>query len=544
MANGLSNQPYRDEPSEEGEEEDTNAFTDERTIQSSRQLSPSTTSDEDGPWRPSGNWLKDFLFFSGPGWFVSIAYVDPGNYQADIQAGGTSRYSLLWVLFWTSILSIYVQILCVRLVFYGKLNLAEAQAKYSSSRDSKWERYFEWFVAEFSTVITDLPGVIGIGIALHHFLGWPYYVGVILSLLTTMVFLMTLNYGHRILGVTIFIFVGIMSIAIFMEMINVQPDIGEMTRGWFYGFTEVKQEDIYSIAGIIGAVVMPHNLYLHSGELQSRTKGDYSTTGQAKIEQSPNVIDAAVKLCSVEPIIPILVTFFINLAVVAVAAETVYGAENAGQVGITDFCTYFQGMKGGCFLWAIALLAAGQSGAITTTHTGQFVMDGFLNIQISLAVRALITRLVAITPSVIVSILFPAYLNELVNIVNALLGILLPFAFTPLVKYNCSESVMGPGNASKGIEKSILYGFAIAVWAINAMTLSIRGGGFFGEIIPGLPMSMQKILLIALQIIIQIAYAWWNFKTLFGNLDGDGLQQIRTEMLPIGDASEEHLELT
>eukprot|EP00980_Cylindrotheca_fusiformis_P025712 scaffold14504_cov111-Cylindrotheca_fusiformis.AAC.3 len=175
-------------------------------------------------------------------------------------------------------------------------------------------------------------------------------------------------------------------------------------------------------------------------------------------------------------------------------------------------------MKGGCFLWAIALLAAGQSGAITTTHTGQFVMDGFLNIQIPVAVRAIVTRLVAITPSVIVSILLPTYLNELVNIVNALLGILLPFAFTPLVKYNCSEKVMGAGNASKGIEKIILYGFAIAVWAINAMTLSIQGGGFFGGVVQSMPMSFDKVLLIVLQVVIQIGYAWWNFMTLFGNL--------------------------
>jgi NRAMP (natural resistance-associated macrophage protein)-like metal ion transporter len=526
------NHPYKDEPEQE---EITSHFTAEI---SSSSLHEATTTPAD-LWTPSGNWLKDFLFFSGPGWFVSIAYVDPGNYQADIQAGGTSRYSLVWVLFWTSILSIYVQVLCVRLVFYGKLNLAEAQAKYSSSKNGKWERYFEWFMAEFSTVITDLPGVIGIGIAMHHFVGWPYYVGVILSLLTTMVFLMTLNYGHRILEVTIFIFVGIMSVAIFMEMVNVQPDLAEMSKGWFYGFTEVKQEDIYSIAGIIGAVVMPHNLYLHSGELQSRTKGD---SAKQKIKQSPDVIDAAVKLCSIEPVLPILVTFFINLAVIAVAAETVYGMDNASQVGLTDFCLYFQNMKGGCFLWAIALLAAGQSGAITTTHTGQFVMDGFLNIQIPMALRALVTRLIAITPSVIVSILFPAYLNGLVNIVNALLGILLPFAFTPLVKYNCSEKVMGPGNASKGIEKIILYSFAVAVWAINAMTLSIQGGGFFGEIIPGMSMSIEKILLMALQIAIQIGYAWWNFKTLFANLeDMEQIPSESEEMLPIGS---EQVELT
>jgi len=463
-------------------------------------------------WTPSGNWMKDFIYFSGPGWFVSIAYVDPGNYQADIQAGATSRYTLLFTLFWTSVLSIYVQVLCVRLALYGKLNLAEAQAKYSS-KTKTCLRYFEWFIAEFSIVITDLPGVIGFGIALNYFLGWPYYVGCMMSLLTTMVFLSTLNYGYRILEVAICIFVGIMSIAIFTEMATVQPSGSEIMKGVGIGFVDVKQDDIFTIAGIIGAVVMPHNLYLHSGDLKARSFA---------IKQSPDVIDKAAFYCSIEPIAPIFVSFFINLAVVAVAAETVYGTENASKVGITDFCNYFQYLKGGCLMWAVTLLAAGQSGAITTTYTGQYVMDGFLNLQIPLALRAIITRLVAITPGVIVSLLFPERLNELVNVVNALLGFLLPFAFTPLVKYNCSERVMGAGNASKGLERAVLYMFALLVWAINAVTLSIPGGGFFGNLLPTLEMSFSKVVLIALQIVLQISYAWWIFKTLFENLDDAG----------------------
>src|SRR6056300_483654 len=127
-------------------------------------------------WQPSGSYLKDFICFSGPGWFVSIAYVDPGNYQADIQAGATSRYNLLFALWWTGILSIYVQILCVRLAFYGKLTLSQAQAQNST----KASRYFHWAIAEFSTIITDLPGVVGFGIALNYFFGWPYYIGVLL----------------------------------------------------------------------------------------------------------------------------------------------------------------------------------------------------------------------------------------------------------------------------------------------------------------------------------------------------------------------------
>lgn len=207
-------------------------------------------------WSPSGSKWRDFLHFVGPGWFVSIAYVDPGNYQADIQAGATSRYQLLWVVWWTSLLSIYVQILCVRLAYYSNMTLAEAQAQNASRK----MRYLNWFIAELSIVITDLPEVIGIGIACNIFFGWPYYVGVIFSLVTTMIFLCTLNFGMRILETIIFIFVGIMSIALFVEMDFVGVDSSELIQGWIYGFSSVSQQDIFAITGIVGAVVMPHNL--------------------------------------------------------------------------------------------------------------------------------------------------------------------------------------------------------------------------------------------------------------------------------------------
>eukprot|EP00581_Thalassiosira_minuscula_P004428 CAMPEP_0183739322 /NCGR_PEP_ID=MMETSP0737-20130205/56773_1 /TAXON_ID=385413 /ORGANISM="Thalassiosira miniscula, Strain CCMP1093" /LENGTH=336 /DNA_ID=CAMNT_0025974093 /DNA_START=506 /DNA_END=1516 /DNA_ORIENTATION=- len=302
-----------------------------------------------------------------------------------------------------------------------------------------------------------------------------------------------------------------MSIALWVEMSFVGPDAAELFKGWAVGFVDTTRSDIFSLAGILGSVVMPHNLYLHTAAVQSKSH---------HIKQTPDAIQKAIKYSSIEPIVPILVSFFVNMAVVAIAAESVYGTENASSVGLTDFCTYFQNLKGGCLLWAIALLAAGQSGAITTTYTGQYVMDGFLQLQIPLAVRSIITRFVAIAPSIVVAVMFPDKLNHLVNIVNALLGLFLPFAFTPLVKYNCSESIMGDGNASKGLEKHVLYAFALAVWAVNALTISMPGGGFFGEIYPSMPMSVEKILLILFQIVLQVWYAWWNFSTLFGSVGG------------------------
>ena len=319
-----------------------------------------------------------------------------------------------------------------------------------------------------------------------------------MSLLTTMVFLasLSLSYGMRMLEIAIFFFVAIMSVALWVEMSYVGPDYAEMFKGWTVGFVETTKSDIFSLAGILGSVVMPHNLYLHTAAVQSKRR---------KIRESPDAIEKAVRYCSIEPIIPILVTFFVNMAVVSIAAESVYGSEGASSVGLTNFCTYFQSLKGGCLLWATALLAAGQSGAITTTYTGQYVMDGFLQIQLAPWLRCIITRLAVIAPSVAVSVMFPDKLNQLVNVVNALLGLLLPFAFTPLVKYNCSESVMGEGNASRGSERVILYMFAGIVWAVNATTISAKGGGFFGEITPDMEFSAQKVFLILIQVAVQVS---------------------------------------
>jgi len=364
-------------------------------------------------------------------------------------------------------------------------------------------RYTNWAIAEFSTIITDLPEVIGIGIACNIFFGWPYVVGVVMSLLTTMLFLATQSCGIQILESIVFLFVAIMAIALFVEMSFVGVDTGELFQGWFFGFTQITSEDFFSITGILGAVVMPHNLYLHTAACQAR-----------QVERVDSSVTQAVKWSSLETVGPIAFSFFINMAVVAIAAERVYGQVPDGEsVGLTDFCQFFKSFEGGCILWAIALLAAGQSSAITTTYTGQYVMDGFLNIKIPVPVRAIMTRLVAITPCVIISAAFPDDLNMLVNVVNSMLSFLLPFAFTPLVKYNCSAEFMGRFAAAPW-EKYMLYTFCFAVWLINAVAFSAEGGGMLGDTVRAMDMSLTKVILLIIEISVQLFYAWWNWNCL------------------------------
>ena len=242
--------------------------------------------------------------------------------------------------------------------YYGQVTLAEVQAKNLPRR----YRYLNWAIAEFSAVITDLPEVIGFGIAINIFFGWPYYVGVMVSLVTTMTFLATLQCGMRELEVIVVLFVGIMSLVLFVEMSMIGVNQHELLRGWTVGFLDTTADDLFAVTGIVGCVVMPHNLYLHTATCQSRP-----------VARDAATVDLAVRFSSWEPVLPVLVSFFVNTAIVTVATETAYGAENASGIGMTDFCKYL-GVTGSCLMFGVALVSAGQSGAITTTYTGQYVM--------------------------------------------------------------------------------------------------------------------------------------------------------------------------
>lgn len=458
----------------------------------------SSISTDPPSWSSSGSSWKDFLHFFGPGWFISIAYVDPGNYQADIQAGASTGYQLLWTVLWSTILSIFIQYMCCRLAYYGQVTLAEAQAQ---NTPYQWLRYLNWMIAEFSVMITDLPEVIGMGIAGNILFGWSYWIGVVLSLVTTMIFLLTMNWGMRKLEIIIAFFVCIMSVALLFEMGAVGVNAKALVKGWSIDFIYTSSQDLFAVTGVLGAVVMPHNLYLHTAACQSR-----------RVQRDMDTIHQAIRISSYEPVLPLLISFIVNMAIISIAAERVFGQPNAGQVGITDFCDFFRSFPGGCILWGIALTAAAQSSAITATFTGQYVMDGYLNIRLAVWQRALMTRLVAIVPCVIVSVLFsgPA-LSPMVNVVNSSLSILLPFALTPLVRFNCHRAYMGEF-AAGGAERFFMYFVALAVYVINAISLSAPGAGFF-DFIYGLEPGWSKSAWLILMVLVQIFYASWNIYT-------------------------------
>merc|ERR1719311_1139320 len=476
---------------------------------------------KDSPWT-----FGSFIRYFGPGWLVCIAYVDPGNYQADIQSGAQTGYSQNLVILWTQLLSWYVQYMCVKLQHYTNTNLAEAMAL----QYPKYIRWMFWVIAEVSIILTDLPEVIGFAIAINLFnSSVPLYAGVLLSFLTTMLFLASLAKGSYFIELTACALVVIMSIVLFVEWDMSPTNSEDFLKGAFLPILPMTPGAIQSIIQIIGAVVMPHNLYLHSGALETR--------------RCPPV-DAykrqAVKLGLWDPFIPILSTTVVNWAIASLAAIYVYGKNipDADGLGIASFPKYLD-VKGGTIMWGIALIAAAQSSCITTTYSGQFVMDGFLKINIPKWSRAIITRCVAVVPCVAVAAAFTndtKALETMVDIVNSSLAFLLPFALIPLVKLTCSKQYMGEDYVAGKIETVVISLATLLCFGINFYTLVAPGGDYFGQYTSD--MNIVGVQMNIVQDIVCIFYTACCVYMTFVPVRGSPLP-IRKSLKPV-DEEEEH----
>jgi len=249
------------------------------------------------------------------------------------------------------------------------------------------------------------------------------------------------------------------------------------------------------------------------------------------VERTPETVKQAAFWTAWEPVVPILISFFINAAIVVVAATEVFQAfdddDTKNNAGLTEFADYLK-VPGGGTLFGIALLAAGQSSAVTTTYSGQYIMEGFLNLEFAPWKRAVLTRMVALVPCIIVSAsASDDALNILVNYVNALLAVLLPFGLTPLVKFSTSEAFLGKEHLPGPIERTVLWIGAFLVYATNAFSLSAVGGGFFGDVITG-KQTAGTVQLGIIMDLCQIFYLAWNVYVV--------LLPIKTPMRPITEA--------
>ena len=469
---------------------------------------------KDFEWQSSGSAFKDYLHFCGPGWLVSIAYSDPGNYQANILSGAGSQYNLVWTLWWTTVLSIFVQILCARLAILSQKTLAEIQR----ANFPRWFNFLCWVIAEISVVITDVPEVIGFAVSLNIFFKLPYYVGILISPVTTMLFLMTQEIASmRLIEFCIFLFVLVMLVVLWIQVGIIGFDVKEFFEGWVYGFLKPGGHDLLSITGIVGSVVMPHNLYLHTASVLSRP-----------CKRNKSTIDRALFWTTIEPIFPICISFCINLAVISIAVKKAFKNSKINP-GLTNFVSFLT-FSGGSTLWAIALFASGQSSAVTTTYSGQYIMEGFLNLRLKIWQRAIATRLAALIPCMIVAIIAkPEQLNDLINTINSLLSALLPFALTPLIKFSTSKKYLGDRTPILPL-RIIMYVMGFLVYLVNVVGLSINGGGLFGDYMTGtnkiikingstsisiLVQTSQSVQMAIINDVLQVFYFFWNVYVIF-----------------------------
>ncbi|KAJ6412635.1 hypothetical protein OIU84_005642 [Salix udensis] len=404
-------------------------------------------------------WRK-FLSYVGPGFLVSLAYLDPGNLETDLQAGANHRYELLWVILIGLIFALIIQSLAANLGVSTGKHLSEL----CKEEYPKYVKYCLWLLAEIAVIAADIPEVIGTAFALNILFHIPVWVGVLCTGCSTLLLLGLQKYGVRKLELLIAVLVFVMAACFFGEMSYVKPPATDVLKGMFIPKLSGQGGTGDAIA-LLGALIMPHNLFLHSALVLSR-----------KIPNSVLGINDACRYFLIESGFALLVAFLINLAVISVSGTVCsaqnLSAENADRCGdltLNSASFLLQNVlgKSSSKIYAIALLASGQSSTITGTYAGQFIMQGFLELKMRTWIRNLLTRCIAIAPSLVVSIIGGSSgAGRLIIIASMILSFELPFALIPLLKFSSSTTKMGP-------HKNSIYIIVIS-WILGLGIISIN----------------------------------------------------------------------
>ncbi|PIN18385.1 Mn2+ and Fe2+ transporters of the NRAMP family [Handroanthus impetiginosus] len=427
--------------------------------------------DEYSTTAPPFSWRKLWLF-TGPGFLMSIAFLDPGNLEGDLQSGAIAGYSLLWLLLWATAMGLLIQLLSARLGVATGRHLAElCREEYPN-----WARLLLWIMAELALIGADIQEVIGSAIAIkilsHGIL--PLWAGVVITALDCFIFLFLENYGVRKLEALFAFFIATMALSFAWMLGETKPNGGELLLGVLV--PKLSSSTIQQAVGVVGCIIMPHNVFLHSALVQSR---DIDSRKIGRVRE-------ALTYYSIESGAALAISFIINLFVTTVFAKAFYGTEQANSIGLINAGQFLEDKYGGglfpiLYIWAIGLLAAGQSSTITGTYAGQFIMGGFLNLRLKKWMRALITRSFAIIPTLVVALVFDTsedsldILNEWLNVLQS---IQIPFAVIPLLCLVSKEEVMGFFKI--GIVLQIIS------WLVAALVIVINGyllvDFFFSEV--------------------------------------------------------------
>jgi manganese transport protein len=397
------------------------------------------------------SWWRQLFVFFGPAYLVSVGYMDPGNWATDLQAGAQFKYSLLWIVGLASLMAIVLQVVAAQLGVVTGKDLAQCCRDFLPA----WTRWPNYISCEIAIAACDLAEVLGSAVAIHLlFHGISLLLAVIITAFDVLILLSLQRFGMRLIEAVILVLIGTIGVCYFIEIFvlpQTQPSFPEMTR-WLFapdlpGFFRSK-DLVYVAIGIIGATVMPHNLYLHSALVQSR-----------KLERDAPSVRRALRYNGIDTVVALSLAFFVNAAILILAAVVFFGHDKvalaSGQVvAFNSDSDWIQvayvtlaplvGTVAASLLFAVALLASGQSSTITGTLAGQVVMEGFMHWRISPWVRRLITRLCAIVPAIIlIAVRGDSSVTDLLTLSQVVLAIQLPLAMFPLMAFAASRRRMG-----------------------------------------------------------------------------------------------------
>ncbi|MEG6507421.1 Nramp family divalent metal transporter [Methyloligella sp. 2.7D] len=403
-----------------------------------------------------GSWLRRLFAFSGPGYMISVGYMDPGNWATDLAGGSAFGYTLLSVIMLSNLMAILLQALSARLGIATGRDLAQA-CREAYPRPVGLAL---WAACELAIIACDLAEVIGTAIALKLLFGIPLVIGALLTALDAVLVLMLMSRGFRVLEAFIVSLLVVIATCFAIEIVFAQPSVAAVLGG-FVPSPEIVTNPamLYIAIGILGATVMPHNLYLHSSIVQTR---QYEKTGEGK--------RAAIRWATADSTIALMLALFVNAAILILAAAVFH---TQGRTDVAEIeqayhlLTPLLGVGIASVLFAVALLASGLNSTVTATLAGQIVMEGFLRIRLPQWLRRLVTRGVAIVPVVAVTALYGERgTAELLILSQVILSMQLPFAVIPLVQFVSDKGKMG--------EFAISRRWAVLAWIVAGLIVVLN----------------------------------------------------------------------
>lgn len=407
----------------------------------------------------AGFWKKLFAF-AGPGYLVAVGYMDPGNWATDIAGGARFGYTLLSVIVISNLMAILLQALAARLGIASGRDLAQACRDHYSPRAT----FAMWFLCEIAIAACDLAEVLGAAIALNLLFGLPLIWGVCLTAADVLIVLYLQNRGFRYVEALVVTLILLIAVSFAIEIYLSEPNPLAIAAGTAPSLEILRNTDMLYIAiGILGATVMPHNLYLHSSIVQTRK---YQDDVESKRE--------AIRFATIDSSVALMSALFINGAILILAAATFHGTEHENIADISDAYKMLSPLLGtsvASTVFALALLFSGQNATLTGTLAGQIVMEGFLSLRLRPWLRRIITRLIAILPAVIVILIYgDRGTGPLLILSQVILSLQLPFAVFPLVQFTSERAKMGEF-VSSGWVKGLAWTVAVIIATLNVWLL-------------------------------------------------------------------------